>query len=1443
MVAVSPTLRAITSLMGAFEFEGDEKHAAFKLGGKERWAIDLRRFGGSPVLNIERNTGSILVSLTNAMYPGTELPADLICELSQGIAGWRMRLRLALGGFESEVPLERWLSGAEPARSRVSIDKPVCRLGASSGISISGAGEAEFLPNWVLRLSGPILATLYGLGADVFSNDIAVSLLEPGEPSIIDGTTGYKRTLVSLQRGDQVWRLHEAITAPGGWKPVASSPFDTISVETTENKTGLARRALVAESGRDEARLFFQMDGDFAGDGGEPFALPLQNARYAVAFDPSGDYTALVARFHDEPVWLHANGCSLQLGHTPGAEPFELIGSNGKLKKMSCAPALLSVAAPLSDAVVEPTRVPEGTVLRFKIPRVLGAPPQLGITPPGAAQTGSDTGKIVQGNIHLPNYSVTVLRPEDMLHLRFEFVNLTLKTGSAALVRTGTPAYIIVHFPPQNIAEQAFFQAENPSDSEPPGPLPIKSMISGPSRLVFTVPAGVNEIPYTLKSLLAWEGFEQSVAPVALPPPLPKTTQLQNDTIYKGNLQKKGVGEIAPQTGLFSQDVDITPLWGAWTAALNLEPKIEPPAENHTAIETPYRLILSPNKFAGWAHSIDHVTHTYEGPKVNKTELWHTRLGVRAPLKSGGFTVDEQAAYLRTLRAVWSPDYVPGGTPPPNPSFTISLDSRERNEIVRLTSDYDLEYVQPIQANRLMLSALGAWMNTRGVWELTDNQLNVEEWSHRATMGRDHYVRVVKKGYLFPFGHRASVIKITERKFEKTPSGRRAAYLRQYKFIIVREPEKVYPRDGVRGRQMPFKRVRITTLITPKLDKVDEFNPFWPQVSDNDFQFHLLAEDWDGQRSEFTAPLMWIPNSLADNHNLLQGIANNYTWKQDAQATARRRRPMHGQKVAFAESTGGKPGDTTFETASVTFAADIPPQAEKLPQGQPRFFPRLLGAEVHLAAAAQVSGSSAPSPVAIRPYAGYVLWGYQPDKNQGEVFAVLPNPVPLDFQTNRSGGVVTPNMNIGGLSRRFGAIGGKADDLNALANGNAADFFKKFFSDAKILGGISLADIIPNSFLGGANIPRLTSRTIYENGDPLGKQLAVETTMFWKPNVQSSGAFVADGPGHLTVDAKMTTYLNGADPTYEITGELKNFTMNLVFISIAFNSFTFIAGSGQKLDLSAVIQGVKFNDPLSFVNKLEEYIDPAGFKDPPSLDVTADGATLGYTLAIPSVAVGVFSLQNISFSAGLHLPFTGDPVRLRFAFAERHNPFTLAVSLFAGGGFFGIALGLDGVEMLEGALEFGGNISLDIGVASGGVYVMAGIYYKMEADTAQLTGYLRCGGGLEVLGLICISVEFYLGLSYDTQRKKVWGEATVTVEIEIAFFSKSVDLTVERSFSGSNGDPTFKQLMGGMEDVKGEPNVDLKGEPPLEDGYKNYWEIYCDAFAPIVDMKGVGLGA
>ena len=298
-------------------------------------------------------------------------------------------------------------------------------------------------------------------------------------------------------------------------------------------------------------------------------------------------------------------------------------------------------------------------------------------------------------------------------------------------------------------------------------------------------------------------------------------------------------------------------------------PSIAPPQTYETAIEAPYRLIISPNKFARWAHSPTPVAGV-----SGRIELWHSRFAVVDTRPGSNGRPDEvnqapvqpvnnqQPAGYRTIRAVWAgtasyPDFlaninglptapVPnpytGATLPYNPThytsegvgsvpgtndngppgFRTSLDNRDRDEIVHLTSNFHItEFCElepcpayaplAVPVNRLMLSSLGAWIDLDARFQDPPPAgLSVLEWRHLATMGRDHYVKVVYAGWLAPFGHRANLVKVTERKFIQislttaqsfAPVPTVVAYNRQRMFIVVRSLRKVTPPQASLGME------------------------------------------------------------------------------------------------------------------------------------------------------------------------------------------------------------------------------------------------------------------------------------------------------------------------------------------------------------------------------------------------------------------------------------------------------------------------------------------------------------------------------------------------------------------------------------------------------------------------------------------------------------------
>ena len=129
-------------------------------------------------------------------------------------------------------------------------------------------------------------------------------------------------------------------------------------------------------------------------------------------------------------------------------------------------------------------------------------------------------------------------------------------------------------------------------------------------------------------------------------------------------------------------------------------------------------------------------------------------------------------------------------------------------------------------------------------------------------------------------------------------------------------------------------------------------------------------------------------------------------------------------------------------------------------------------------------------------------------------------------------------------------------------------------------------------------------------------------------------------------------------------------------------------------------------------------------------------------------------------------------------------------------------------------LEAGACLAVDFGVASGSISAMIGIYMRLEFDKGSLAGYFRLRGEVDVLGLISASIELYMELSYQFSTGKMIGRATITVQVKVFLFSCSVKISAERQFAGSNGDPSFREVM-----------VNADGSAP-------HWSSYCEAFAP-----------
>ncbi|MBT3383343.1 MAG: hypothetical protein HN778_16020 [Prolixibacteraceae bacterium] len=1161
--------------------------------------------------------------------------------------------------------------------------------------------------------------------------------------------------------------------------------------------------------------------------------------------------------------------------------------------------------------------------------------------------------------------SIKVLRPEDMVLLEFVFHNFNFTNKGQSpyleLDKTKEIGIVEIYFQSQHTLEEAYFESTPIPDPEGGSSetvrLPAKHLRARKSRLVYELPAGHEGFPLIMSELLDWTKFKLRVHPRAwIKIPTIKrirkpsrvildkraTVQANKNLKYLDTPSTEYGIKLAQNTKIKASNLDVyqenevSKVLAPTTSSSikmsfntktikKISWKVEPIPELSTSIEAPTLMYISPNQTNDFYHKTEASFRDVEQIKINRqvlntqlrvldplstnkgeiTELWHTRLGVK--LKNGQ-TSGSALPHFKTIRALWADDADANYkvAKERNYPFMASLDANNRQKLVHTTSNYNIGFEPfPVPVNDLMLTTLGAYLDWHAFFDVPtpqDTDLNIIEWEHIATLGRDHFVKIVEEGYLFPFGHRAAVVKITERKFHPQT---KAAVNRQRMFIVVLEKEILYSRNDPDGKfiEFPFQEIRIETNATPNIDNPEDttlinvpstsgirrsarfstggggnttYN-FYINVGGQGFPFDIIGTDKEGKEHPFRMPLAFMENRIARDKSLMEDVIEEYQGKQsDGYNKEYNEADFYGQEVAYAEYLVD--GDTAFETEMVKFDAQIYPVNG---EGDLKFHPNIKEAKVFVKQIDELTGVREPATI-----------GLEDDDNKGGVFARVISDSVVDFSggSDKSGGFMVPNMAVSGLSKLQGPVSGNLDDLKDLLF-IPDDFFKAFedLPVAKIFGVIEIFDLLFGDIgspfdLGGSfddmidaiqnireEIDNLKNEILYlENLVEEGQQAVEDQIDDLKqmikdkvnellstlndsipriPNLKSyftEEAFYAeykwqpqlggtkieiipsllnvnvDNPSNaLTITTKFEKPFDAEKPA-SINGvaRFEKFGIDIVpLLIVNFNYLEFRTGSTDKTDVKVDIDKndpIKFQGVLNFVNNLQSIIPSGGFSDDgPYIDLKPTSVTAGFNISIPNVEVGICMISNISLGANVTLPFTGAPLTLGFNFCKRENPFMLTISCFGGGGYFMMVTTLKGIQSIEAAFEFGAAMSLNVGVASGGVSAMGGFYYKMEIvedeEVTTLSGYLRLNGHLSILGLISVSLEFYLAFNaviYAGKVQKLEGVATLKVKVEVLFFSKTVSVSVRRELKGADADPKFIEMID-----------------------QDDWQEYCLAFA------------
>ena len=988
---------------------------------------------------------------------------------------------------------------------------------------------------------------------------------------------------------------------------------------------------------------------------------------------------------------------------------------------------------------------------------------------------------------------VSVVRRDDLLALTFEFKNLRLAEDSQRLVLidANKPAYVIVHFPPQHLAERAYEGL--PSQALPWPPIP--SRLSGPSRLAFRLKGNADSIGFNLHSLLDWSNR----------------------------------GDLEPSL------VDPT----------RRKQEITEPESTQTAIEAPYRLILSPAWTSEWQGMTEPLSlGKPEGPM--RSELWHTRLIGRVLDESGEKSPVE-------VRAVWSPDYQLEDPKQAQVAFAMPLRAHY-TDLINRTHRKDLD-PEPVPAHNLMLSALGAWLDLDGPLLPGPASVRLDRWTHITTMGQDELVVTEEKGFLLPTAHAASLVTITRRRFDvpqsdasetAPPEPQRGAFLRTRFFIKVRTPVSDLGRDP----RMPFTSIELLDRITPDLYLDDpQAISFWITVGDEaprNYLFQACGRDWADQQSGFEFPAMFL--SAAATADQVKEAADRYRQAQEERVVL-----LQGQLVSVAEPL--KPIDG--ETAMTVITTRLELLKLRL-LAEPR-------SEQNSRDPSAPFGPVAESLLARLPILKdfladdinqdwFELVDLNQDGNVGEVFLkhadINAEPIRLDFadQAAKIGALIAPSMQIAGVARSVGPFGDIAP-LFGQDFSPARYFLQADSLLATILGGIPLAQVlttIPAPEL--SVLPHFSLRAGAVDGRE-GRQLSLA----WKTRELQADEKRVFVPGHqceldLRVDMRARP---GQEPEISTRARLTDYELHLLLLGdnavvFQFDYMEYIAGAGQQAALHMELASIRMQGDLLKVVQFLAEASAASFK----AKGKESGLSFSVTFSIKAIELALawgkkrdkeakkddpeagdaipygptLLLYNIGFSFGVTIPLSAKPVVFKLALASPNKPFFIGSrgSIWGGGGSFAATVDTQAVAELALSLQFGAQQAFKAGSAKCSCMATAGVLLTYRFDTKGLdfAFILTFAGSAKLTDWFEVAVGFYVELK-PVGAVDFEGEAKLSFKLTIAFFTLSISHKFQFMMPGPN--------LGTPKLLSGDAYPSAAGFPELMD--IQTWQTYRNAFA------------
>lgn len=1206
-----------------FSVQGDRNSVELLVGRTPAWRLDAQWFDGAPKLRVQSSRDSLRVELNDALFPGTDIPANLFLKAQRNGGEWAAHLRMPGVGFEARTRFHLWLLGLEAAEA--SFRLPAAEVRAGRELRFSNlTGRLRMAADWTFTASAIDEGSALFDAQPLKVSDWRLQLAAAGEAAI---PMDPKTWIWSRVSG------HHAADF-GDTQPGLELRGDTSSF---------------IDAGRDRATLTLSADGEGAGalrwkERG-CIDLPLRSAALTRSYTPQGE--SCVARaVPGGDGWVRFDGGSVRFSIPPG---------RGVLLASTESPGVPpSREDPQAAEFVVALHGSDQAVFKR---RVASADEETKHHPL------ADAFQFARYDIRLDPYDLVLRRAVDGLFCTIRFRNVQLRQNLRgwylAGVGNGTPEQsplIEFDFGSQHVREEAVYFTDWCQDARTPvvDTLPVPDEVAALALIRISganspYPAGLpkpnpafpmGQFIAQLKEKDSRETFDKfrgtqqaknmsSRAASASCQPAGsgitrhqpagathltfrfqpgETLPLGMDALFswsEGSEPARGQAKLEPvfsrraaRPGTLSLNKDAErgdPLDEMITnpaSVISSRPKINDPAFSHheyaTRIEAPAQLVVSPvpdrnGVMPGWTLASPAGASSAGATAV--VELWSARMsrvGVRALYSSRASFVGGTETEWGGKIDVFSPPLPFNASSPLEKDFRASYDARDLHELVSLTAVYNFKalcgskQVQgcnlddgptvnthtpagegvsfkpgrympvPMSAEILLLTSQGATFRYRGAWSPPASHesrgaLTVMRYDHDAQLGRDTYARIEYKGFLFPLGQPAILIKLTDRRF--CLEGKRwVARLVQRFFIHVPEFKRSFkavgqPHDRLWGHAETGMRSFTTPdLVEPSKDSVGGLGvaAFWPRVpGEGNTAKDVIFEFEDTlTRTTYAAPLVFVDNHVAHNKDMLKKVVD--AWREEVKTRT-------GWKLAawkeqfpryFAQVTSAKlpylPGErsenTDIETSRILLGVAVPldngyddkpvldatrlmvtPRMEA--DNQPPFYPVRRRAETASTQLAVLTGNAAGRYL-VEFDAVYLESGLDGAGNAAKVFGVFVDVAPhMNFgeDTSRSGGFASPSTKAVWLSRTRGLIGGPADKLVQVGaaapaglagksesnqpgqqTGHADDFnpkeyFAEVLGDAKLLGVVRLVDVLEVLLVTtGTEIPTIKRQDLYD---------------------------------------------------------------------------------------------------------------------------------------------------------------------------------------------------------------------------------------------------------------------------------------------------------------------------------------------------------------------------